>query len=102
MTTDGASRGMRIATSRPVVVVLYLLVLFLWAAVFFYLVPTATGGWFGPTISVIFGIVSVAPMAYVGVVSAWRVVTGKPLVDEEPAVCANCGQVINGANPPAP
>jgi hypothetical protein len=85
---------MGIITSRPIVVALYLLVLFLWSAMFFYLVPLASGGWFGPTVSITFGIFSTAPMVYCGVWSAWRVLSGKPLVTEPEDHCPSCGQAL--------
>jgi hypothetical protein len=97
MTDDSAKRFVGIVTSRPVVVALYVVTLFLWSAMFFYFVPVATGGWFGPTVSIVFGVFSVAPMLYWGVFTSWRVITGKPLTTQEPDVCPHCGQPL----PPA-
>jgi hypothetical protein len=85
---------MRLLTSRPVVVSLYLLTLFLWSAMFFYLVPKASGGWFGPTVSIVFGVFSVAPMVYWGAWTSWRVIAGKPPIVQERGVCPHCGQPL--------
>jgi hypothetical protein len=84
-----------IITGRPVVVTLYVLTLFLWSAVFFYLVPKATGGWFAWTVSIAFGALSVAPMLVFGATAAWRTVRGVPLHSDQSGVCPHCGRPYN-------
>lgn len=85
-------RTLSIITSSPVVAALYLLTLFLWCAVFFYLVPVTTGGWFGWTVSIVFGTLGSVPMIVAGIVAVWRTVRGLPLHIRESGVCPHCGR----------
>lgn len=82
----------RVITSRPVVMLYYLITLFLWVTIFFYLVPKATGGWFAWTVSIAFGCIGALPMLAVGANAIWRTVRGLPLEVELETVCPHCGR----------
>lgn len=89
-------KALSIITGRPVAVTLYLLTLFLWSAVFFYLVPKATGGWFAWTVSIAFGVLGSVPMLITGGVAVWRIARGLPLHAEQSGVCPHCGRPYDG------
>ena len=93
MKADSFIRIMRLATSRPVNITIFLLAMFLWSATFFYVIPKASDGWFGPTVSIAFGIFGAVPGAATMVVVVIRLLRGKPLVAPEPTVCPLVGKL---------
>jgi len=98
MSADNVIRAMRVLTSRPATVGVFLLSMFLWSATFLYVVPRASDGWFAPAVSIAFGLFGLIPGISIAVAVVVRVVRGQAITPPPEPVCPCCGEPVASAS----